>query len=192
MADHGQTRVTRPVRLQQEFVHRDDVVVTASNRAGMIYRLPGCGATARELAFELDSFDGAEAALFLEDGQAVVRREREEVRFAPVDGRWVVSGAADVAVYPNAFERIWAALHNPNAGEVLVSPPLGAEFADLAGAHHAGGGSHGSLLPGDSEVPVLNVGVSGEPRSITDVAPLLLRHFGVEPPAYAKSLAHAA
>jgi hypothetical protein len=192
VADHGQTRVTRPVRLQQEFVHRDDVVVTASNRAGMIYRLPDCTATARELALELDGFAGAEAVLFLENGEAVVRREREELRFARVAGEWVVGGAPDLAGYPNAFERIWAALHNPNAGEVLVSPPLGAEFADLAGAHHAGGGSHGSLVPGDSEVPVLNVGLSGEPRSITDVAPLLLRHFGVEPPAYAKSLAHAA
>ena len=34
---------------------------------------------------------------------------------------------------------------NPNAGEVLVSAAPGWEFADLAGRHHVGGGSHGSL-----------------------------------------------
>ena len=48
-----------------------------------------------------------------------------------------------------------------------------------AARHHAGGGSHGSLVAGDSEVPVLLAGVEGEPRSITDFAPLVLSHFGV-------------
>ena len=75
--------------------------------------------------------------------------------------------------------RLAAALRNPNAGDVLVSAAPGYEFADLGGRHHAGGGSHGSLVAGDSEVPVLLAGVEGEPRSITDFASVVLSHFGV-------------
>ena len=57
--------------------------------------------------------------------------------------------------FPLGRERVEAALRNPNAGDVLVSAAHGWEFADLAGSHHAGGGSHGSLVVGDSEVPML-------------------------------------
>ena len=90
---------------------------------------------------------------------------------------------------PDALARAWAALANPNAGEVLVSAADGWEFADLGGRHHLGGGSHGSLAPADSEVPVLTVGIDAEVRSIVDVMPLALEHFGLEPPAYARRLA---
>ena len=38
-SDHGQTHVDRHVRLEDSFGDLDDVLVTASNRAGMIYRL---------------------------------------------------------------------------------------------------------------------------------------------------------
>jgi hypothetical protein len=72
-----------------------------------------------------------------------------------------------------------AALRNPNAGEVLVSAAPGWEFVDLAGGHHIGGGSHGSLAVTDSEVPMLTVGLGEPPRSITGIKSLLLDHFGV-------------
>jgi hypothetical protein len=81
---------------------------------------------------------------------------------------------------PDALARSWAALANPNAGELIVSASPGYEFTDLAGRSHLGGGSHGSLCAGDSEVPMLTVAVEGEPRSIVDVAPLALEHFGLE------------
>jgi hypothetical protein len=73
-------------------------------------------------------------------------------------------------------------LVNPNAGDVLVSAAEGYEFADLSGRHHAGGGSHGSLVAGDSEVPILTVGLDAEPASIVDVAPAMLAHLGVATP----------
>ena len=86
---------------------------------------------------------------------------------------------------PANLARVWASAHCPNAGDLLVSAADGFEFSDLGGRHHLGGGSHGSLLAGDSEVPVLAVGLSELPRSIVDVSPLVLAHFGIEPPGYA-------
>src|SRR6185436_3397214 len=89
--------------------------------------------------------------------------------------------------YPDGGRRAWAALHNPNAGDVVVSAAPGVEFADLAGRHHVGGGSHGSLLQGDSEVPMLTVGLGAELQSIVDVMPTVLQHFCVEPPPYVRT-----
>src|SRR5262249_56609094 len=103
----------------------------------------------------------------------------EELRFAPADGAWRTSGDLALLDQPDALERSWAALANPNAGELIVSPPLGVELTDLAGRSHLGGGSHGSLQAGDSLVPVLTVRLDSEPRRIVDLAPLTLEHFGV-------------
>jgi Type I phosphodiesterase / nucleotide pyrophosphatase len=160
-ADHGQTRVERAARLQDSYRGVDGVLVTASNRAGMVYRLEDCGLDARELAARLDADRAVDAALFLDGGDAVIRRDGEEARVEE--------------------DRLLAALRNPNAGDVLVSAALGYEFTDLGGRHHAGGGSHGSLLAGDTEVPVLLVGVDGDPKSITDLAPLALAHLDRAP-----------
>jgi hypothetical protein len=95
-----------------------------------------------------------------------------------LDGDDVVA-TADLDEHPNGRARAAAALRNPNAGEVLVSAAPGFEFLDLAGRHHVGGGSHGSLTAGDSEVPMLTIGLGPPPASITGVAPLILRHLGV-------------
>jgi hypothetical protein len=97
-----------------------------------------------------------------------------------------MSGDESLLDQPDAFERAWCALANPNAGELIVSPPPGVELADLAGRSHLGGGSHGSLEAGDSEVPILTVGLEGEvPRRIVDLAPLAIEHFGIRRAAHA-------
>jgi hypothetical protein len=199
-SDHGQMHVDRVASLQDSFddlavftgrrgtvVDGSDVVVTASNRSGMVYALDG--RRARELAERLDGAAGVDLALFLEDGEAVARKEGREVRFAPDENGWAVSGDAGILVgdeYPNAYERVWCALGCPNAGEVIVSAAEGWEFEDLGGRHHAGGGSHGSLLAGDSTIPMLAAGFDDPPlprdARITDLAPLALSHFGVQPP----------
>jgi hypothetical protein len=62
---------------------------------------------------------------------------------------------------------------------VLVSAAPGWEFGDLAGGHHLGGGSHGSLESADSEVPMLTVGLAAPPSSITEIKSLVADHFGV-------------
>lgn len=188
-SDHGQTRVDRPATLESSFADLlGEVVVTASNRAGMVYALPGCRLGARDLAERLDDDPAAEVVLFREGEEACARREGEELRFAPGGEGFATSGDEAVLGFPDGLARAWAALHNPNAGEVLVSAAPGYEFADLAGRHHAGGGSHGSLAAGDSEVPMLTVGLRGRPRSIVDVMPLVLSHFDVALPSYARPL----
>ena len=184
-SDHGQTRVERAVSLQSSFAAVGDVLVTASNRAGMVYRLPGCREDVAALARRLDGAASAGVLLYREGDEAIARRDGEELRFARADGTWRTSGDLSLLDQPDALERAWAALANPNAGELLVSPPLGVELTDLAGRSHLGGGSHGSLEAGDSEVPILTVGLDAEPRRIVDLAPLALEHFGVELPAYA-------
>src|SRR5438477_519540 len=88
----------------------------------------------------------------------------------------------------DAAWRVRSALANPNAGELLVSAAEGWELADLGGRHHAGGGSHGSLVAGDSFVPVVTVGLEAEIRRITDVAPAVLAHFGVAVPESMEAL----
>jgi hypothetical protein len=193
-SDHGQTRVERAERLEDPFGDVDAVVVTASNRAGMVYRLDGCREDARALAVRLDGTPAVAVSLFLEGGDAVARREGAELRFRPGESGWETEGDREVLAFPNALERTWAALRNPNAGDVLVSAAAGYEFSDLGGRHHAGGGSHGALDAGDSEVPMLTVGLGPAPERITDVAPLVLSYFGLDAPAYASryDAAHAA
>jgi hypothetical protein len=188
-ADHAQTGIERSARLQDAFRNAREIVVTASNRAGMVYRLPGCRLGTRELAERLDAEESAETALFLEDGHAVARRERAELRFRPENGAWTTSGDTAVLDHPNALARCWSALRNPYAGDVVVSAAPGVEFTDLAGRHHAGGGSHGSLSAGDSIVPMLTIGLDRTPATILDVAPVAAAHFGVELRAHT---AHAA
>jgi hypothetical protein len=172
-SDHGQTHVDRAVRLQAALPDEPHAVVTASNRAGMVYLLPGAALDARSAAERLAQADGVDAALFREGDAAFALRDGEQIPLAPDDGDW--------------RGRAWQALANPNAGDVIVSAAAGVEFADLGGRHHAGGGSHGSLLDGDSVVPMLVVGAAATPASIMGVAPLVLEHFGVEAPAYARA-----
>jgi predicted AlkP superfamily pyrophosphatase or phosphodiesterase len=182
-ADHGQTHVERSTQLQRAFADVPGALVVASNRAGMVYRLPECKLDARALATLLDDEAAAETVLFREGEDVIARRDREELRIDP-DGA--------LFDYPDGARRAWAALQNPNAGDVVVSAAPGVEFADLAGRHHVGGGSHGSLLQGDSEVPMLTVGLGAKLQSIVDVMPNALRHFGVEPPPYVRTLTRAA
>ncbi|HEY2355139.1 MAG TPA: alkaline phosphatase family protein [Gaiellaceae bacterium] len=167
LADHGQTEVERVARLEPHFADlQDQVVVTASNRAGQVYLLPGAKVDAAELARRLDREPAVELTVRLEEGEAVARRGGEDFPARELE-------------HPDAAERVRAALANPNAGELLVSVAEGWELVDLGGRHHSGGGSHGSLVARDSFVPLLTIGVDGSPTRITEVVPAVLDHFGV-------------
>jgi hypothetical protein len=127
-----------------------------------------------------------------------------ELRFAPsgplIDPRgvaWSVDGALAVIGasmhdgrllspdYPDALARVWSALTCPTSGEVLLSAAPGYEFVDWGGQAHVGGGSHGSLHASDSLGALILTGVplpEAVPAqwAIRDVAPLVLRHFGLD------------
>ena len=139
-SDHGQTPVSDVARLQDVF---PDALVTASNRAGMIYTDDDPrGARARGSTATRPSTSSSGARATRPSRGATAQRSRRRL------------AAGDPSSTTRRRERP-AALANPNAGELIVSAAAGWEFADLAGRHHAGGGSHGSLLTGDSEVPML-------------------------------------
>jgi Type I phosphodiesterase / nucleotide pyrophosphatase len=158
-SDHGQSHVEHVARLD---VGGD--LVTASNRAAMVYT-----DDARRVAERLDAEPSAGVVLFHEDGRVVVRRDGDE-------------DDALLDAVPDGRARAAAALANPNAGEVLVSAAPGWEFLDLAGRHHLGGGSHGSIETADSEVPMLTIGLADPPASITGVKHAIVEHFAVSAP----------
>lgn len=197
-SDHGQTGVREGVQLERAFAdlellssrgpHYDaELFVAASNRVAQVYRLPGARTGIEEIAGRLERDPSVDAVLFRAGEEAVVRRHGEEVRFRPDgDDAWETSGDEALLSDPNGFERVWEALANPRAGDVLASAVEGYEFADIGGRLHVGGGSHGSLLAGDSEVPMLSVGAGPPPARIVDIAPSAARRLGVEAAAAAR------
>jgi hypothetical protein len=158
-SDHGQSKVEHVARLEV-----DGALVTASNRAAMVYT-----DEPRRVAESLDAEAAAGIVLFREGSRVVARRNGDE-------------GADLLDAVPDGHARARAALSNPNAGEVLVSATAGWEFLDLAGRHHLGGGSHGSLDVADSEVPMLSIGLGAPPASITGIKGAIVDHFAVSRP----------
>jgi len=165
-SDHGQSKVEHVARLDVE-----GGLVTESNRAAMVYT-----DEPRRVAERLDAEPSAGIVLFREDGRVVARRDGDE-------------DDALLDTVPDGRARAAAAIANPNAGEVIVSAAPGFEFLDLAGRHHLGGGSHGSLEASDSEVPMLTIGLGVPPASITGIKSALTGHFAVSPAARAETTA---
>jgi hypothetical protein len=144
------------------------------------------------------------------DGEACVWTDRGELRFRPGTAardlrgeRWDVDGelrtleleeedgVLSSRTYPDALRRIWSALSCKGSGDVLISAARGYEFTDWGGADHVGGGSHGSLRRGDSLATLAfvncgpDLGGDGDrwpaQWSISDVAPIVVSHFGQSP-----------
>lgn len=140
-----------------------------------------------------------------EGAEAAVRRGGCELRFAPDPGgevsdargvRWslegdlaalratIRDGRLDAPDYPDALMRLFAAVRNPNAADLVLSLAPGWECVDWGGASHVPGGSHGSLRASDSLGTLLTVGLDGERPAreqwaISDVAGLIDGHFGI-------------
>jgi len=184
MSDHGQTAVTDVARLGEAFRHDPDTLVAASNRAAHVYRTGPRAPSVRSLAERLDLEPSAEVVLFSEDDAVVARRDGAELEIR--EGGRMLTGDRAILDHPDAIARADAAVRCPNAGDIVVSAAEGWEFEDLGGRHHRGGGSHGSLVAGDSRVPVLIAGVdAAPPSSIVEIAPTVLAYFGIDVPAYA-------
>ena len=138
-SDHGQTSVTQAATLQERYAGVPGTLVTASNRAGMLYRLPGCREDERE------SRDGSTAIRRSRSSSSARASRRSPAATAKSSGsarrrRVGYERRRVPARPPNGLERSWAALANPN---VRRADRLRAEggAADLAGRHHVGGGS---------------------------------------------------
>jgi len=219
MSDHSQTAVDQSINLAGVFA--DTRVLTPGDVAPTEADLAACPSARSAMVYALDEarreelvrgavdtlaeVDGVDLVITAENGDAVVRSRRGELRFQPggelsdARGRsWSVrgdeaalelnAGAGEVGsdAYPDALGRLWSALRCPHSGDVLVSADVGFEFVDWGGAAHVGGGSHGSLHRDDSEGVLLMCGLETAERdhwSLEDVTPLVLEHFGVPLPA---------
>ena len=215
MSDHSQTAVDRAINLSEVF--GDARVLTPGDVAPAEAELAACPSARAAMVYALDEarreqlvrravdtlteVDGVDLVVTRDNGEAIVRSRRGELRFAPggelADNRgrrWDIrgeeaalelhttGGAVESDAYPDALGRLWSALQCPHSGDVLVSAELGSEFIDWGGADHVGGGSHGSLHRDDSEGVLLLCGLDTPERerwSLEDVTPLVLEHFGV-------------
>jgi hypothetical protein len=190
----------------------DEIAVCPNSRAAQVYLLDPD--RRRELAPRIErtllSLEGVDLVLRRSDhpdGEAIVRGERggevAELRFSPRGdledqrgARWSVEGDLDLlalqvgdgriasATYPDALARAWSALRCRTAGDVLASARPGFEFLDWGGAHHVGGGSHGSLHANDSHASLIWCGTgpeasSREQWSLRDITPMVAAHFGL-------------
>jgi hypothetical protein len=200
-------RVLRPNDLEPEAA---DLAVSPGARSAMVYVLGDDGRRERlrtRVLRRLRAAEGVDLLAWLEGEEACLSSARGELRFAPGSQvadlrgeRWDVAGKLDAIEaeqhdgvlasrsYPDALRRVWAALHCPGGGDVLVSAQREYEFVDWGGSDHVGGGSHGSLRRGDSlaALAFLNCGPDARAEtngnrqwSITDVADVVLDHFGV-------------
>jgi hypothetical protein len=215
MSDHSQTKVEEGVNLAEAFADarvltpadpaptEAELAVCPAARSAMVYALDESrrGEVVTAAVATLEGVDGVDLIARRVDGQAVVRGDRGELRFAPggplrdrrgrdwaVEGEHAVlrlhvaDGLATSETYPDGLNRLWSALDCPHSGDVLVSAEPGFEFVDWGGADHVGGGSHGSLHADDSEGVLLVGGMEVPEReewALTDVAPLVLDHFDV-------------
>ncbi len=196
-------RVLEPVDMEPESA---ELAVCPGSRSAQIYVLDGAAreATAARVAADLAGVPGVDLVARIADGRAIVATPRGELRFAPggpaTDARgngWELDGdlaaldlstedgVVDSGVYPDGLRRLWSALTCERTGDLLLSAEPGYEFTDWGGAHHVGGGSHGSLHECDSLGVLLTCGVDSDRRpdparwSIEDVTPMVLDHFGV-------------
>ena len=183
-----------------------EIAVCPSQRSAQVYVLdPEKRAKLMpRLLRDLGEVEGLDAIAFRDGEEAAVWTPRGDLRFAPggdvLDARgntWSVEGdpaalgleTEDGRVrsrsHPLALARVWSALQSPRTGDLLISADGGYEFVDWGGIAHLGGGSHGSLLRGDSLGALIMCGVGAPPDgapeqwTIADVAPLVLGHFSL-------------
>ncbi|MBA3245204.1 MAG: alkaline phosphatase family protein, partial [Actinobacteria bacterium] len=105
-ADHGQTSVSEVARLEDVY---PEALVTASNRAGMVYAPLLSMGELRPLAARLDGHESVDVVLYREGDEAIARRDGEELRFGRDETSFATSGDASILDHPNGLERAWAA-----------------------------------------------------------------------------------
>jgi hypothetical protein len=169
------------------------VLVVPNGRAALVY-LAG-GRNRGRVIEDLLGRRGVDLAAHEDEGWIVVRKPGRELRFRPGTGPkdpagrswelagdtgaldlWVSEDALGYGDYPDALERLWGSVRSPRAGDVILSASPGYTFGEVNGNFHKQS-DHGSLHAYDSNVFSISLGLPA-PRRITDVAPMLLAHFG--------------
>jgi Type I phosphodiesterase / nucleotide pyrophosphatase len=210
VTDHGHTPLRqerRYVRLdgilkgrtavgaRARFTSRIRMVAVPNGRAALLYL--GEGADREAVIENLLGRRGVDLATHEDEGWVVVRRLGRELRLRPGDGptdptgrSWeltgdpraldleVLGGALKYGDYPDALERLWGSVRSPRAGDIILSASPGYTFGEVNGNFHKES-DHGSLHAYDSDVFSIGLGLPA-PRRITDIAPTVLAHFGVD------------
>src|SRR6478735_2064435 len=185
-SDHSQSKVEGEIdlfkafdgfglRAAQRAREDDEIAVCPNSRAAQVYVLDR--SKRRTLIPRVErtllALEGVDLVMRMgdhPDGEAIVRGERS---------RGVNQVRSET--YPDAMSRVWSALRCPSAGDVLASARPGYEFVDWGGAHHIGGGSHGSLHANDSNATLLWTGTGPEKTvreqwALRDITPMVLEH----------------
>jgi hypothetical protein len=181
------------VGARARFGPRVRVLTVPNGRAALVYL--GEGVNRERVVEDLIGRRGVDLAAYEGDGWVVVRKIGRELGFRPGDGpedpagrSWELAGdheALDLDVsgdalkygdYPDALERLWGSVRSPRAGDVIISASPGYTFGEVNGNFHKES-DHGSLHADDSNAFSIGLGLRA-PRRITDVAPILLTHFG--------------
>jgi hypothetical protein len=224
-SDHSQSQVEQEIDLFEAFedwsilpaggTERDpqgeaEIALCPSSRSAQVYLLDEPRRRERALKRvedQLLAVDGVDLVLSLTDhpdGEARVRSDRGELRFAPrgdlTDARgehWSIEGDLEVLalkiedeqirdpLYPDALARVWSALRCSTTGDVLISAAPGFEFLDWGRSHHVGGGSHGSLHAVDSHGTLIWCGTGPDsvdacPQwTLRDIVPMVKDHFEI-------------
>jgi hypothetical protein len=218
-SDHSQSQVEQEIDLFTAFEEWEvlpasgtgeaEIALCPSSRSAQVYLLePRRRQRAiKRVEDRLLEVEGVDLVLSLTDhpdGEARVRSERGELRFAPRGDlsdargeRWSIEGDLEVLalrvedeqikdpLYPDALARAWSALRCSTTGDVLVSAAPGFEFLDWGRAHHVGGGSHGSLHAVDSHGSLIWCGTGPDSAdacpqwTLRDIVPMVKDHFGL-------------
>jgi hypothetical protein len=182
---------------------RVGVLVVPNGRAALVYL--ASGANRGRVIEDLLGRRGVDLAAHEDEGWVVVRKPGRELRFRPGTGPkdpagrpwelagdtgtldlWVSEDALVYGDYPDALERLWGSVRSPRAGDVILSASPGYTFGEVNGNFHKQS-DHGSLHVYDSNVFSMGLGLPA-PRRITDVAPMLLAHFGASTVGGTKSV----
>jgi len=88
-----------------------------------------------------------------------------------------VSHTLQYGQYPDAFQRLYGALHSHPGDFLVVGAKPGYELADRNSPTHKGGGGHGSLRHEESLVPLILCGTEQKPKHlrIIDLKPFILQ-----------------
>lgn len=184
MSDHGQSAVRHVARLGEPFRQAEQTLVAASNRAGHVYRLGHAAPTARELALRLDG-----------DPPSSSSSSKRRARSSPAATAWSSESSTAMTVTSSTATTPCSIIPTASRGRsrpcAARTPARWSSLPRTAGSLRISVGAPRrwwlSRLACTDRLarPRADGRVAGEaPKSVVDVAPLVLAHFGIAAPPY--------